>query len=69
MSPVVLISVAVIVLLVVVGFAMYNGLVKARLRVREAWSAVQVQLQRAANAACDRACGGGESRRGRTDRY
>ena len=49
MSPVVLISVAVIVLLVVVGFAMYNGLVKARLRVREAWSAVQVQLQRRAS--------------------
>jgi len=49
MSPVVWISIAVIVVLVVAGFAMYNGLVKGRLKVREAWSAVQVQLQRRAS--------------------
>ena len=45
-----LIGIAVVaVVLLVIGFAMYNGLVKARLRVREAWSAVQVQLQRRAS--------------------
>ena len=49
MSPVIWISIAVIVLLVIVALVMYNGLVKARLRVREAWSAVQVQLQRRAS--------------------
>src|SRR5215204_2660462 len=49
MSPVVWISLAVVVVLVVAGFAMYNGLVKGRLKVREAWSAVQVQLQRRAS--------------------
>jgi LemA protein len=49
MSPVVWVSIAVIVVLVVVGFAMYNGLVKARLKVREAWSSVEVQLQRRAS--------------------
>ena len=49
MSPVVWISLAVVVVLVIAGFAMYNGLVKSRLRVREAWSAIQVQLQRRAS--------------------
>jgi LemA protein len=49
MSLVVIVSVAVVVLLVIVGLVMYNGLVKSRLRVREAWSAVQVQLQRRAS--------------------
>ena len=49
MSPIIWISIAVIVLLVIIGLLMYNGLVKARLRVREAWSAVQVQLQRRAS--------------------
>jgi LemA protein len=49
MSLVVIISLAVIVLLVIVGLVMYNGLVKSRLRVREAWSAVQIQLQRRAS--------------------
>jgi LemA protein len=49
MSLVVIASIAVVVLLVVVGLIMYNGLVKARLGVREAWSAVQVQLQRRAS--------------------
>ena len=49
MSPIIWISIAVIVLLVIVALVMYNGLVKARLRVREAWSAVQVQLQRRAS--------------------
>jgi LemA protein len=46
---VVIVSLAVVVLLVVVGLLMYNGLVRARLKVREAWSAVQVQLQRRAS--------------------
>jgi LemA protein len=49
LNLVVIISVAVVALLVVVGLVMYNGLVKSRLRVREAWSAVQVQLQRRAS--------------------
>jgi LemA protein len=49
MSPVVIVSLVVVAALVVVGLVMYNGLVKARLRVREAWSAVQVQLQRRAS--------------------
>ena len=43
---VVLVVVAVVVLAVL---TMYNGLVRARLRVREAWSAVEVQLQRRAD--------------------
>ncbi|MGE5837916.1 MAG: LemA family protein [Acidobacteriota bacterium] len=31
------------------GVLLYNGLVRARLRVREAWSAIDVQLQRRAS--------------------
>ena len=33
----------------VAGIAIYNGLVAARLRVREAWGAIDVQLQRRAS--------------------
>lgn len=36
-------------LVVVVAALLYNGLVSARLRVREAWSAIDVQLQRRAS--------------------
>ena len=49
MSLTLIIILVVVALLVVVGLAMYNGLVKARLKVREAWSAVEVQLQRRAS--------------------
>ena len=49
MSLIVIISLVVVVALVIVGLLMYNGLVRARLSVREAWSAVQVQLQRRAS--------------------
>ena len=35
--------------LAIVVVVIYNGLVRARLRVREAWSAVEVQLQRRAS--------------------
>ena len=38
--------IAVVVLLVVVIVAVYNGLVRSRLRVREAWSGIDVQLTR-----------------------
>jgi LemA protein len=48
-TAVLVIGVAAIVLLGVVVLMMYNGLVRARLRVREAWSAIQVQLQRRAS--------------------
>lgn len=34
---------------VVVAVVLYNGLVRARLRVREGWSAIDVQLQRRAS--------------------
>ena len=44
-----IVAIGVCVLLVLIGLAMYNGLVRARLRVREAWGAVQVQLQRRAS--------------------
>lgn len=37
------------VLVIVVGLLLYNSLVRGRLQVREAWSAVQVQLQRRAS--------------------
>jgi LemA protein len=43
------IGVVVLVLLAIVALAVYNGLVKARLKVREAWGAIQVQLQRRAS--------------------
>lgn len=41
--------VAVIVVLAIVLIGMYNGLVRARLRVREAWSGIDVQLKRRAS--------------------
>ncbi len=44
-----LIVIAVVVLLVVVIVAVYNGLVRSRLRVREAWSGIDVQLKRRAS--------------------
>jgi LemA protein len=43
------IVVIVAVLLLLGGVLLYNGLVRARQRVREAWGAVDVQLQRRAN--------------------
>lgn len=45
MSPV-LIGLGVVVLLVLFLFALYNGLVTARNRVKEAWSGIDVQLKR-----------------------
>jgi LemA protein len=41
--------VAVVVILGFIVVGMYNGLVKARLRVREAWSGIDVQLKRRAS--------------------
>jgi LemA protein len=46
-AVIVLIVVAVTVALIVVG--MYNGLVRSRLRVKEAWSGIDVQLKRRAS--------------------
>ncbi|HET9272475.1 MAG TPA: LemA family protein, partial [Vicinamibacterales bacterium] len=42
-------AVAVPLLVVVVGIILYNRLVAARQRVREAWSSIDVQLQRRAS--------------------
>jgi LemA protein len=42
----VIVVVAVVVILVVAIIAMYNGLVRKRLRVDEAWSQIDVQLKR-----------------------
>ena len=42
----VLIAVAVVVVIGLVIAGMYNGLVRARLRVREAWSGIDIQLKR-----------------------
>lgn len=44
-----LIIIVLIVVLVIVGIGMYNGLVKARVRVDEAWSDITVQLKRRAD--------------------
>ncbi|MCL5107580.1 MAG: LemA family protein [Chloroflexi bacterium] len=41
-----IIVLVVVLLLLLGGLALYNGLVQGRLRVREGWSGVQVQLQR-----------------------
>lgn len=41
-----LIIIGVVVILGFILFGMYNGLVKARIRVREAWSGIDVQLKR-----------------------
>ena len=48
MSPIGLIVVAVAVVAIAIAF-LYNRLVRARLHVREAWSAIDVQLQRRAS--------------------
>jgi LemA protein len=45
----VIIILGLVAVVVVWALLSYNGLVRARLRVREAWSAVQVQLQRRAD--------------------
>lgn len=45
MSPT-LIAIIAIVLIIVVGIVLYNGLVKMRIRVEEAWSDITVQLKR-----------------------
>jgi len=49
MNLTVIVVLALWALLVVVVLALYNGLVRSRLRVREAWSGVEVQLQRRAS--------------------
>ncbi|MBI4316960.1 MAG: LemA family protein [Chloroflexi bacterium] len=49
MDPVLVIVLVVLVLAVVGALALYNGLVRGRLQVREGWSGVQVQLQRRAD--------------------
>ena len=46
---VVLVIVAVVVVLGVILLGMYNGLVRGRLRVKEAWSGIDVQLKRRAS--------------------
>lgn len=46
MTPVLLVALSAV---GVVGIVLYNGLVGARQRVREAWSAIDVQLQRRAS--------------------
>jgi LemA protein len=46
---IVLTIVAVIVVLGLILVGMYNGLVRARMRVREAWSGIDVQLKRRAS--------------------
>lgn len=51
MSGTLLVVAGVVLLVVIVGagIAIYNGLVRARIKVREAWSAIEVQLQRRAS--------------------
>jgi LemA protein len=41
-----IVVIAVLVLLVIMAVGIYNGLVSARFRVREAWSGIDVQLKR-----------------------
>ncbi len=48
MSIVVIAALVIVALVAVYVLLAYNGLVRARLRVQEAWSAVEVQLQRRA---------------------
>jgi len=51
MAPLI-IAIVVIVALVIIGFilvGMYNGLIRARNRVKEAWSGIDVQLRRRAS--------------------
>lgn len=50
MPLIILIVVAVVVVVVIIaGIAIYNGLVRSRLRVKEAWSGIDVQLKRRAS--------------------
>jgi LemA protein len=42
----VIVILAIVVLLVVVTLGIYNGLVRARIRVKEAWAGIDVQLKR-----------------------
>ena len=44
-----IIALVLVVVVIVYGIAIYNGLVKARQMVREAWSGIDVQLKRRAN--------------------
>ena len=46
MSPIVLIVLIVIVVIVIGGILIYNGLVQRRLRIREAYAQIEVQLKR-----------------------
>ena len=46
---VILVIVAAVVVLGLIMLGLYNGLIKARLRVREAWSGIDVQLKRRAS--------------------
>jgi len=41
-----IIAISAAVLLIIIGVALYNGLVRARIRVEEAWSDITVQLKR-----------------------
>ena len=45
----IIVIVAIILVLGLVALGMYNGLVRSRLRVREAWSGIDVQLKRRAS--------------------
>jgi len=45
----IIVIVAIVVVLGLVALGMYNGLVRSRLRVREAWSGIDVQLKRRAS--------------------
>lgn len=49
MNAMVIGTLVLVALTALVGLLLYNGLVRARLRVHEAWSTVQVQLQRRAS--------------------
>jgi LemA protein len=46
MSPIVLIVLIVVVVIVIGGILIYNGLVQRRLRIREAYAQIEVQLKR-----------------------
>jgi LemA protein len=45
----IIIVIAVIAVIIIIGVAMYNGLVRANVRVDEAWSDITVQLKRRAD--------------------
>ena len=46
MDTTVILVLVIVAIVAVVGLVMYNGLIQGRLKVREAWSGVGVQLQR-----------------------